>query len=52
MKTNNYQVKITMRNLPADDRGGVELELFDVLRAINQLPYDYELSIKRDGEWL
>ena len=52
MKTKNFQISIFIKNVPSDDEMGVEMELMDVLRAINQLPYDYELKCKRDGSWL
>ena len=52
MKTKNFQINIVIKDVPSDDEMGVELELLDVLKAVNQLPYDFELKCKRDGSWL
>ena len=52
MKTRNYNITIRIRNVPADDQDAIELELFDVIKAIRQLPYDFHCDFERDGAWL
>lgn len=52
MKTNNFNVTIQVKNIPSEDEESVGLELFDILKALNQLPYDFEVNMMRCGRWL
>ena len=52
MRTENWDITIRIRDVPSDDESAVEMELVDVLEAINQLPYDFECSFKQNGSWL
>ena len=48
---NSYNVNINI-GINAENREQVELELWDILIACNQLPYEFETSIIKVGEYL
>lgn len=49
---NDYEITISLHSVPADDIEQAELELWDILKACNQLPYDFDLHFKKVGERL
>lgn len=52
MKTRNYNVTLHIKNIPSDDEEAVAMELVDVLKAVQQLPYDFSCNMERNGSWL
>lgn len=48
---NDYDVTIKI-NVPAENKDIVEIELWDILKALNQLPYEFDTKIEKVGEWL
>ena len=48
----DYEVTINLHCLPAEDIEAAKLEIWDILRALNQLPYDFDVHFKKVGEWL
>ena len=52
MKTRNYNVTLCIKNIPSDNEEAVAMELLDVLKAVQQLPYDFSCKMQRDGSWL
>lgn len=51
-KLNDYEVTINLHCLPAEDIEQAKMEIWDILKAINQLPYDFDVHFKKVGEWL
>ena len=49
---NDYEITINLHCLPAEDIEEAKLEIWDILRALNQLPYDFDVHFKKVGEWL
>ena len=49
---NDYEVTINLHCLPAEDIEAAKLEIWDILKALNQLPYDFEVCFKKVGKWL
>ena len=52
MKTRNYNVTLQIKDIPSDNEQAVVMELFDVLKAVQQLPYDFSCNMERNGSWL
>ena len=48
---NDYNVTITV-DIPAENKDIVEIELWDILKSLNQLPYQFETEIREVGKWL
>lgn len=51
-KLNDYEITINLHCLPAEDIESAKLEIWDILKALNQLPYDFDVHFKKVGEWL
>lgn len=51
-RINDYEITINLHCLPAEDIEAAKLEIWDILRALNQLPYDFDVHFKKVGEWL
>ena len=49
---NDYEIILKIHAVPAEDTDAAELEIYDILKACNQLPYDFDLQFKKVGEWL
>ena len=48
----DYEITVNIHSLPAEDIEEAKLEIWDILRALNQLPYDFDVHFKKVGEWL
>ena len=51
-RLNDYEITINLHCLPAEDIESAKLEIWDILKALNQLPYDFDVHFKKVGEWL
>ena len=49
---NDYEVTVKIHCVPADDTEQAEMEMYDILKACDQLPYDYDIQYEKVGEWL
>ena len=52
MKTNCYNVTLTVQCVPGDNKDAIFEELIDVLNSLYQLPYDYDMKVNKIGELL
>jgi len=49
---NDYEVTIKVKCVPGEDAEEVFDELADILIDLDILPYDYDMSLVKVGEWL
>ena len=49
---NDYEVNIKVKCVPGEDAEEVFDELADVLIDLDILPYDYDMNLRKVGEWL
>ena len=49
---NDYEVTIKVKSVPGEDAEEVFDELADILIDLDILPYDYDMSLVKVGEWL
>ena len=49
---NDYEITINLHCLPARDIDEAKMEIWDILQALNQLPYDFDVHFKKVGQWV
>jgi len=49
---NDYEVTIKVKCVPGEDAEEVFDELADILIDLDILPYDYNMTLEKVGEWL